>query len=122
MYEWELLSQMRPGNNIQIDDLEIPGHCDFEKNHNWTHNNITTHFHETATSFIDLNCLSTQLHEDTTSLSISLDSLSPTQHIAFDLVISHFRNTTPTQPLKMVIQGPAGTEKSYLISCLKSTL
>ena len=67
MDEWELLSQMRPGNNIQIDDLEMLGHRDFEKNHYWTHNNITTHFHETTTSFIDLNRLSTQLHEDTPS-------------------------------------------------------
>ena len=98
------------------------GHRDFDKNHNWTHNNIPTHLHETMISFIDLNRLSTQLHEDTTSLSISPDSLSPTQCIAFDLIISHFRNTTPAQALKMVIQGTAGTRKSYLISCLKYAL
>ena len=37
MDERELLSQMRPGNNIQIDDLEMLGHRDFDKIHNWTH-------------------------------------------------------------------------------------
>ena len=42
MDEWELLSQIKPGNNSQIDDLEMLGHHDFDKNHNWTHNNITT--------------------------------------------------------------------------------
>ena len=113
---------MRLGNNIQIDDLEMLGHRDFDKNHNWTHKNITTHLHQTSTSFIDLNRLSIELHEDTLSLSNSPNSLSPTQRIAFDLVISHFRNTTPAQPLKMVIQGTAGTGKSYLISCLKYAL
>ena len=95
------------------------GHRDFDKIHSWTHNNIPTHLHETTISFIDLNRFSTQLHEDTTSLSNSPDSLSPTQCIAFDLVISHFRNTTPSQPLKMVIQGTIGIVKYYLISCLK---
>ena len=36
--------------------------------------------------------------------------------------MSHFRNTTYAQPLKLAIQGTAGTEKSYLISCLKFAL
>ena len=31
MDEWELLSQIRPGNNIHIDDLEMLEHCDFDK-------------------------------------------------------------------------------------------
>ena len=93
MDEWELIYKMRPGSKIHINDLEMLGHHDFDKNHNWTHNNIATHLHETTISFIDLNRLSTQLHEDTTLLSISHDSLSPTQRIAFDLVMSHFRNT-----------------------------
>ena len=113
---------MRPGNNIQIDDLEMLGHHYFDKNHEWTHNNITNDLHRTTTSFIDLNRLSTQLHEDNLSLSNSLDSLSPTQRIAFDVVISHFRNTTSAPSLKMVIQGTAGTVKYYLISCLKSAV
>ena len=42
--------------------------------------------------------------------------------MAFDVVISHFRNTTYAPSLKMVIQGTAGTGKSYLISCLKYAL
>ena len=78
--------------------------------------------HETNTSFIDLNRLSIQLHEDIPSFSNSPNSLSPTQCIAFDLVMSHFRNTTYAQPLKMVIQGTTGTRKYYLISCLKFAL
>ena len=31
MDEWELISQIRPGNNIHIDDLEMLGHHDFDK-------------------------------------------------------------------------------------------
>ena len=94
MDEWELVSQMPPGNNIQFDHLEMLGHHEFDKNHNWSNNNIPTHLHETTTSFIELNHLSIQLHEDTPSFPNSPNSLSPTEHIPFDLVISHFRNTT----------------------------
>ena len=104
MDEWELLSQMRPGNKIQVNDLEIIGHHEFDKNHNWSHNNIPTHLHETTTSFIDLNHLSIQLHEDIPSFFNSPNSLSPTQRIAFDLVMSHFRNTRYAQLLKLMIQ------------------
>ena len=92
---------------MQIDDLEMLGHRDFDKNHDWTHNNITNDLHHTTKSFIDLNRLSTQLHEDNLSFSNSPDSLSPTQRMAFDVVISHFRNTTSAPSLKMVIQGTA---------------
>ena len=113
---------MRLSNNIQVDNLEMLGHREFDKNHNWSNNNIPTHLYETTTSFIDLNHLSIQLHEDTPSFSNSPNSLSPTQYIAFDLVMSHFRNTTSVQPLKIVIQGTAGTGKSYLISYLKFAL
>ena len=98
------------------------GHRDFDKNHNWTHNNIPTHLRETTISFIDLNRLSILLHEDIPSFSNSHNSLSPTQRIAFDLVMSHFRNTKYAEPLKLVIQGIAGIDKSYLISCLKFSL
>ena len=35
MDEWEILSQMEPGNNIQVDDLEMLGLHEFVKNHNW---------------------------------------------------------------------------------------
>ena len=46
--ERELLSQTQPRNNLHIDDLEMLGHHDFDKNHNWAHNNIATHLHETT--------------------------------------------------------------------------
>ena len=79
MDEWELLSQMRPGNNIKVNHLENLGHHEFDKNHNWSHNNICTQLHETATSFIEVNRLSIELHEDIPSFSNSPNSLSPTQ-------------------------------------------
>ena len=35
MDEWELVSQMRPGNNIQVDHLEMLGNHEFDKKNNW---------------------------------------------------------------------------------------
>ena len=42
--EWELLSQLHPGNNLQLDDLDMLGHRNFDTNHNWGHTQIPLHF------------------------------------------------------------------------------
>jgi len=46
------------------------------------------------------------------------DSFSPTQQMAFNIVLSHFNHSNSIPPLEMIIQGTAGTRKSFLISCL----
>jgi hypothetical protein len=44
--EWEILSQLHPTNNIQISDLDMLGHHDFDNNHNWNTTSIPFNLQE----------------------------------------------------------------------------
>ena len=61
MYEWEILSYLHPGDNIQVDELDMLSHRDFDTNHNWAHTNIPLHLQESTISFIDVNHSSNQV-------------------------------------------------------------
>ena len=52
----------------------------------------------------------------------SRSTFSTNQHTAFDIIMHHLQAKEPKEPLKMIIQGTAGTRKSYLIHCIKETL
>ena len=122
MSEWEILSHLHPGNNIQVDELDMLGHHDFETNHYQDKTHVPLHLQGSDISFIDVNRSSNQIPTPPCSTFNSPNCLSPTQHITFDLVMSHYRQHTNTNPLKLVIQGTEGTEKSYLIGCLQYAL
>ena len=61
MHEWKFLSQLHPGNNLEVDDLDMLGHRDFDSNHNWNHTTIPSTLHETAENFIEFNRSFTQI-------------------------------------------------------------
>ena len=52
--------------------------------------------------------------------SYSIDSLGDKQRITYSVILEHYR--TGFDPLRMIIQGTAGTGKSYLIGAIKNTL
>jgi hypothetical protein len=52
----------------------------------------------------------------------SNNTFSTHQQRAFDIILQHFQAREPKEPLKMIIQGTAGTGKSYLIHCIKEAL
>ena len=47
-------------------------------------------------------------------------SLGDKQKITYNVILEHYR--TSVDPLRMIIQGTAGTGKSYLIGAIKNTL
>ena len=120
MSEWELLSQLHPGNNLQLDDLDMLGHHDFDTNHNWGHTHIPLHLQNSTISIIDLNRSSNQAELQHFSTSASPNCFSPTQRTTFEIIMSHYTQHTTTKPLRMIIQGTAGTGKYYLIGCLQA--
>ena len=63
-----------------------------------------------------MKTISTNQH----SKSYSIDSLGDKQRIAYNVILEHYR--TRVDPLRMIIQGTAGTGKSYLIGSIKNTL
>ena len=52
--------------------------------------------------------------------SYSIDSLGDKKIFIYNVILEHYR--TGVDPLRMIIQGTAGTGKSYLIGAIKNTL
>ena len=52
--------------------------------------------------------------------SYSIESLRVKQRKAYDVILDNYR--TWVDPLRMIIQGTAGTGKSYLIGAIKNAL
>ena len=54
---------------------------------------------------------------------VDINSFSEMQKLAFDLVRSHFNDaSSQKEPLCLIINGVAGTGKSYLINAIKNLL
>ncbi len=54
---------------------------------------------------------------------VDVNSFSEMQKLAYDLVNSHFHDTSSNkEPLCLIINGVAGTGKSYLINALRNLL
>lgn len=106
---------------MEIDDIDMLGHCDFDSNHNWAHTTIPLPLQEIAIRFIDFSRSSTQIHSSLSPIPHLLTSLLPTQKISFTIVLTHFRNTSSIPPLWMLIQGTTGMRNSYFIHFLKDT-
>ena len=51
-----------------------------------------------------------------------INSFSEMQRLAFNIVESHFTNSSEQQPLNLIIIGVAGTGKSYLINAIRNLL
>ena len=56
------------------------------------------------------------------SSQVDIDTFSPMQNKAYNIVKSHFENDYPEEPLYVIILGYGGTSKSYLISALGNLL
>ena len=111
--EWELLSQLHPTNDMQISDLDILGHRDFEKNHNWDDTTIPLILQELAIEFIQNNRLDHHLPQPSYSDTPNSQTLSPTQKKSHSIVMNHSVNILTSPPLRMVVQGTAGIRKSF---------
>jgi hypothetical protein len=87
--EWEMLSQLHPTNDIQISDLDMLGHHDFDNNHNWNTTSIPFNLQEIAIQFIENNHSHHQLPQPCYSNTPSSKTLSPTQLKSLSIVLKH---------------------------------
>ncbi|XP_059066108.1 uncharacterized protein LOC131857481 [Cryptomeria japonica] len=118
--EWKALSALYPGIPIQLDELDMLGQPEIDLSHDWGKHHIPTQQKVVATTFIHSNQTTFQSHhvynqQATYALSIQ-------QQRAYDLVITHLQHNTLKPPLKIIVQGTAGTGKSHLITSIKSTM
>ena len=96
------------------------GHRDFDTNHNWGHTQIPLHLQNSTISFLDLNSSSNQAELQPFSIPASPNCFSPTQRTTFEIIMSHYTQHTTTKPLRMIIQGTAGTRISFLMGWLQA--
>ena len=96
------------------------GHRDLDIMNDWNTAFVDEETSNCAIHFISnmrkLKTISTNQH----AKYYSIDSLGDKQRIAYNVILEHYR--TGVDPLRMIIQGTAGTKKSYLIVAIKNTL
>ena len=71
-----------------------------------------------ALNFISQNRQLNSIVPDDRTNAFSFDKLGEKQRKAYDIIIQHYKGAN-SEPLHMIIQGPAGTGKSYLIGAIK---
>ena len=62
------------------------------------------------------------LKQDQLFQGVNINLFSDEQRLAYDIITTHSNKIKPKEPLWLIINGVAGTGKSYLIRALKSYL
>ncbi|XP_059072384.1 uncharacterized protein LOC131873572 [Cryptomeria japonica] len=114
---------MGASNNITINDLQILGKRDYDINFDWAEPHPTNPLHLTIVHFISTNKINCQpaLLQPPSSATDAFP-LAAKQKLALDLILAHYTSHQTIPPLHMIIQGTAGTGKSYLIQCIRKEL
>ena len=103
---------------VQVSDIDTLGCRDFDLIHAWNSTIGSNSNLEDPTYFIKNACSRGSIPDLLHSRSPSPSSFSNKQRLCFETVIEHFHEGPNAHPLKMIIQGTAGTGKSYLIHCI----
>ena len=89
-------------------------------NQNWKEHNVPPNLHDCASDFIALNKICTTTNV-TSQDRAPIYKLSLGQEEALKIITEHSKSQF-IQPLRMIIQGTAGTGKSHLIKCIRHAL
>lgn len=117
--EWMILADFAityNSNNVQ-DSLE---HSSLE--HDW-HTNTYSYTHQQLSempSWISVN--SKTYVNEVQNYDVNISTFSNMQSLAYNIVRDHFNSPLPRSPLLLIINGFAGTGKSYLINALRNLL
>ncbi|XP_059073384.1 uncharacterized protein LOC131874156 [Cryptomeria japonica] len=121
-HEWEIISRLHHGQNIQFSEIDMLGRRDIDRHTNWSTDYQGEEYTTTAISFItnmkDHGCL---IYDDIPQC-INYMTLSDKQKKAVDIIMTHYERSQNKVPLFMIIQGTAGTGKSYLIGAISQAL
>ncbi|XP_059076947.1 uncharacterized protein LOC131876152 [Cryptomeria japonica] len=121
-HEWEIISRLHHGQNIQFSEIDMLGRRDIDRHTNWSTDYQGEEYTTTAISFItnmkDHGCL---IYDDIPQC-INYMTLSDKQKKAVDIIMTHYQRSQNKVPLFMIIQGTAGTGKSYLTGAISQAL
>lgn len=107
-------------NYNDLDDIQMLGRCEFDKNYNWVEHTVPHNLHDFASNFVltKKDCESITVP---TQHSAPNHTLSSNQEKALNIITAHNKGHSLC-PLSMVIQGTDGIGKSHLITCIRDSL
>lgn len=121
MNEWELFLQMGPSNNINVHELDLLGRREFDSSYKWEQLVVPQELHEIATQFINMKKTCSHERHTPSKYVVPDYTLSSKKKLALTHIINHSKHHS-NKPLYMIIQGTAGTGKSYLIARIRKAL
>ncbi|XP_059067728.1 ATP-dependent DNA helicase RRM3-like [Cryptomeria japonica] len=123
LFEWEFLSQMGPTNKFTRDELQMLGRRDYDLSYFWPTNIPNQQLQSTAVQFI---CATKLQFQPPTNQALPIINdkthLSAQQSLAIHIILHHQSQQIAAQPLRMIIQGSTGIDKSFLIDCIRQKL
>ncbi|KAH0499425.1 hypothetical protein TgHK011_006623 [Trichoderma gracile] len=126
--EWQQLAMQLPNPDLEVEDVEMLGNRPIDISYDWR-------LH--AGQYPDLLALGQQYWKQLRSdqvaavedamTDVEMQQLNPEQRLVFDLFANHLRDrldpSKPTPPpLRVQIDGPGGTGKSFLIKAISTKL
>ena len=121
-HEWELISGLYKNNFINANEFDMLGFRDRDVMENWSSDYINEDTSNRAVNFISQK---RQIDATITTDRVnnySYESLGEKQRKAYNTILEHYRGRHHKEPLHMIIQGTAGTGKSYLIGAIKHAM
>ena len=120
--EWQLFSRLVPPNNVNVSDLHTLGRRDFDICFEWEQTTVSNEVGEEAISFIRNAQSRGHIIQNVHPTNASPSSLAEKQRVSFDIILQHSIQYPSPEPLLMIIQGTAGTGKSFLIHSISHDL
>lgn len=122
MNELQYLSTLIPARTIQFGSFDMLGLRGINTSHPWDQPEVFEDTFDDAPNFVNYIRRKGKFIHEHDPLCPFRNTLSTNQQHALYIVIQHSQASKPKETLKMIIQGTAGTEKSYLISRIKEAL
>lgn len=120
LYEWEFLSQMGASNSFDVATLQMLGKRDFVLQFNWSASIPNEMLHTKASQFISTE--KSQLAHNLGNIHSNAPAnfeLAANQNTALDIINIYAAQNLNSSPLRLIIQGTAGTRKSFIIDCIR---
>lgn len=121
-HEWEIISRLHRGQHMPVSEIDMLGRRDIDRNTNWCSEYQTEEETIRAIKFIPEMKKHGCLMYDDIPQCINFTTLSHKQQKVVDIILTHYHSNQEGNPLFMIIQGTAGTGKSYLIGAINQSL
>ena len=107
---------------MQVSKIDMLGRRDIDKQYNWSHTYRSDEESNVAINFIRRMRENGLLSDFCIEKNINTTNFSERQKKEFDIILTHYQAGESVDPFYMIVQGTAGTGKSYLIGGISKYL